>query len=51
MAEEVKLCSTCGETKPHTAFHRCERQRLQARCKKCKSEWFKNHYKTNEQYA
>lgn len=45
---DTKECRGCKEQKPIGDFHSCERQRIQARCKQCKSIWSKHYYATNE---
>lgn len=43
----MKTCQTCGETKPHTEFHKRSKAKdgLQSRCKKCNRQQRNDYYK------
>ena len=47
---DSKRCSTCGETKPLSAFNRRSPNRWQSACKVCNSEYLKEHYANNLAY-
>jgi 5-methylcytosine-specific restriction endonuclease McrA len=45
----MKRCSRCGETKPHSEFHKQKRSRdgLQSYCRECTKAYAKAHYEAN----
>ena len=43
----MKICRGCQVEKPISEFHVCSRQRVQSRCKPCRSAWYKDYYTRN----